>query len=110
MCHGCWVENGMPSLITDVTKEAARLVDEIYGYADGGCGGNAHIVVDDWNLDDDDIKFCIKAANKNEWDFSDDQIKAELDCLNFMLKMSEPERYSAMAIHEGHIDANNSPT
>jgi len=50
MCKGCWEEAGSPAIINTKTRAVAKLIDDVYSYS--GAGGNAHIVVDDWNLED----------------------------------------------------------
>ena len=103
MCYGCYQEAGKPAVINEKTKRAAELINEIYEQDDCGAGGYAHIVVDDWNLDDSDIDFCINEANKGEYDISEEGKLACLNCLHFLKDLSEDERYSAMAIADGFL-------
>lgn len=42
------------------------LIAEFYRMPDNGCGGKLHIVLDDTNLDDDSIKFCIDIAEQEQ--------------------------------------------
>jgi len=46
-----------------LTVEGMRtLVRAFYARAGNSCGGHLHIVLDDGNIDDDDIDFCIARA------------------------------------------------
>lgn len=105
MCRNCWMEYGAPSIVNDKTKKAAKLADAIHSSPDGAVGSYAHIVTDDWNLEDSDIEFCIEYAHKNERENTCDEIRQVcLEFLNIMLTMSKDERYSAMALHEKYFD------
>lgn len=95
----CCVQGGYKK-----TKKAAELINEIYEQYDCGAGGYAHIVVDDWNMDDSSIDFCINAANEGEYDISEEGRQACLNCLNYLKELSEDERYSAMAIHDNFLE------
>lgn len=95
MCYTCWEEAGKPSILNDKTIKAAELINEIYYTEDGGAGGNAHLVVDDWNLDDSSIDYCIKDRQN---DIAEETIEACDKCLQFLKTLSMEERHSAMAI------------
>jgi hypothetical protein len=101
MCYGCYMEYGEPRIVNEDTLPSASLIDNVYDYSDNG--GNAHIVVDDWNLEDSHIEFCIDQIARNPFDSPQEQLDAELWCLEKMLSLSMAERASAMAIHEGWL-------
>lgn len=102
MCYGCYEEAGSPAIINDKTKAAAVLVAEVYEYS--LVGGNAHIVVDDWNLKDDNILWCLDTAlAENVHKADDEQLAAERACLEALLALTQAERASAMALHDGFI-------
>lgn len=52
MCYGCYEEAGKPAIVNDKIKKAAELVKNLYKQDGCGAGGYAHIVTDDWNLED----------------------------------------------------------
>lgn len=111
MCLGCWHEKGSPSIINEKTKACALLVAKIYDHS--SVGGNAHIVVDDWNLRDSDLAFCLNAVEQDERTNEEnlpEQWAAERACLLAMQDMTEDERYSALAINEGAIPVLTTPT
>jgi len=105
MCYGCYEEAGKPAIVNERTKKAAELIEEVYEQYDCGTGGYAHIVVDDWNLDDSSIDFCINAANEGDYDISENGKQACLNCLNYLKELSEDERYSTMAINDKFLTA-----
>lgn len=78
MCLGCWEENGKPWLLTAEVERWAP----IFGKCDhfGAC----HIIIDDWNLDDDAVSYCL--------DKTSDQTEEEL-CIA-LLSMSIGERWA----------------
>lgn len=103
MCIGCYEKLEGKTIINEKTKMAASLIDEVYDYS--AVGGNAHIVLDDWNLEDHHIKWCIyEAIPENFHKYSDPQLEAEKACLYMLLGMSMEERISALAIHDGFVN------
>lgn len=46
--------------------EICKLVETLYDDMGEGCGGMLHIVLDDGNLDDNDIWWCIEYCNREE--------------------------------------------
>lgn len=93
-------------------EEAARLVDEVYKIHP--TGGALHVVVDDWNLDDD----CVLAHE--EWDINyyrdhyeastekgyggsglpaEEALLVTQQCRAALAALSEEERYAALALH-----------
>jgi hypothetical protein len=114
MCFTCWAEGGKPAILTPKTRLAAELIAAVYGFPDGVCGGNLHIVTDDWNLDDNDIEFCRNAvadkiSGRDDDDFASDpeQLKAEAACIGALAELPMAERLSAMALSEGFIEESN---
>lgn len=102
MCYGCYLKAGEPAIINDATRAAAALVAKVYEFS--MVGGNAHIVVDDWNLEDHNIRWCLDTALvENFHEASDEQLSAERGCLEALLALNPAERASAMALHDGFI-------
>jgi hypothetical protein len=101
MCYQCWLKEGEYSIINKKTKEAARLISNIYKTDDGVCGGIAHIVVDDWNLGDNSIDFCLN--DTDDVDISKRCKNACIKGLKYLRELTIEERYSAMAIADGII-------
>jgi len=46
-------------------NEIIKLAKDYYSKEGNECGGSLHIVLDDGNLEDDNIKFCINYAKEN---------------------------------------------
>jgi len=104
MCYTCWVEAGKPRIKNKKTLWAAELIDAVYSNDDCGVGGYAHIVLDDWNLDDDDIDFCITQAEKEVYDNIGEQGRLVcLACLRHLKTLTMEERFSALALQDNFI-------
>lgn len=120
MCYGCWEEVGKPTIDTTAVRAAAEAVAAVYEYS---CvGGNLHIVLDDWNLDDGNLEFCrqcIEGAGVMPLDGSTfpahlryndkkrlnadppEQLAAEQRCYELFRALTEEERASALALSDG---------
>lgn len=103
MCKSCWKQEGSPSLLTPVVQEAARAIAEVYRYSPSG--GRLHIVIDDWNAEDDDLAHCRHRITTEQPTcyYEASQREAEAICLTLLEPMSLEERYSALALHDGFI-------
>jgi hypothetical protein len=121
MCYGCWEDEGKPVIDTPAVRAATASVALVYEHS---CvGGNLHIVLDDWNLDDGNLAFCegcIDGAgqmpgidttsdvghqryNEKKRAHPDPPAKlaAERRCLDLFKALSEKERASALALYDG---------
>lgn len=102
MCHGCWVEAGSPTDDNERVQAAVKALvelDETFS-----SGGYAHIVTDDYNVEDHHIDLCVKDAEAKTppWnEFSDGTL--ELAALRAMKALTIPERYSALARRDGYV-------
>ncbi len=100
MCMGCWHDYGAPREITPEIKEAAALVAKVY--ESSVVGGNAHIVLDDWNIEDDSIDWCLETALRtNIHEHSAEELAVERQCLEALKALGLKERASALALHDG---------
>jgi len=102
MCYGCYEDAGSPAIVNEKTKATAALVAKVYEFS---CvGGNAHNVVDDWNLKDHNIRWCLdEALKENAHEADSEQLAAERACLEALLALTDDERASAMALHDGFL-------
>lgn len=104
MCEGCYEEYGRPTIITDKTMAAASLVRRVYEFS---CvGGNLHIVLDDWNLQDENLQFCMDEIKKGGYEGRDspEELAAETECCEAFIALNMDERASALALHEGYLE------
>lgn len=101
MCESCWEEEGSPCVDSPEVRAAAKLVAEVYEFAPSG--GNLHIMLDDWNLEDDSVEFCRR------WLRDHVEGPGEETCLTAFEAMSEKERYSALALHSGFWTTDDQP-
>jgi hypothetical protein len=120
MCGGCWNDYGNPKIDTPAVREAAKAVDDVYQHS---CvGGNLHIVLDDWNIEDSNLEFCSHCIDHagmmplakdaadchkryNEKKRLDpdppEQLAAERRCCDLFMALTEDERASALALNDG---------
>lgn len=89
-----WQKRGSVIIENEKTLHASKLIMKIYEF---NCvGANCHIVLDDQNIDDDDIEFCIGAAKENYHEQPKENNDAEFECMNLFLTMTLDERCSAI--------------
>ena len=87
MCETCWQKYGSPQHMTRRVRALARLMDRV-----GDVGGGLHVVLDDWNLEDEHLDFCATQPLTGD----------ERTCLNAMRRASVADRASALALCEGY--------
>ena len=97
MCQGCWEERGQPKIDNEKVRAVQPLLAALY--AVHSAGGMAHVVADDWNIDDDLVR-----ASLEDLDPGDRESSAALavPVLSAMLDMTIEERASALALHRGY--------
>src|SRR5690606_30658274 len=116
MCYGCYEEYGFPRIVTASTLAAAEAAKKVYEFS---CvGGNLHIVLDDWNIEDCNLEFCrqsitrIRAGSPEKYDdTTPEQVDAEDECLKLLEPMSLDERASSLALWDKFLmpDGNLAP-
>lgn len=84
--------------------KAVKLIVKLYEHPECEAGGYAHIVTDDWNLEDEDIDFCIKQAEKGEHDIDEKGRKLCLEVLNQLKSLNEYERYLSLDLAHSFIE------
>lgn len=120
MCYGCWEEAGKPQIDNARVRAAVPLIQAVYEHCP--VGGNLHIVLDDWNLEDGNLEFCsqtidgagVMPLGENPADFHvryndekranpdpPEQLAAERACCDAFMAMTEDERSSALALCDG---------
>lgn len=100
MCYGCYEEFGKPSVISPETLRVADLCKQLYEFAPSG--GDCHIVTDDWNLEDGNIRFCQEQLAHSQYGV--EQLAIERELLELMVPMSVGERASALGLWEHYVD------
>lgn len=102
MCRACFYLAGAPRTINKNVRKAASLVEKIYEWS--LVGGNAHVVVDDWNCEDDHIDRCLNnTLSENVHGAGKKQLAVERAALKALRKLSFDERITALALKEGII-------
>lgn len=103
MCLTCWEDRGCPRLISPKVVHAAKLVERVY---DHSCvGGQLHIQLDDWNIDDDfwtDEDHPTRMPCASEYD--PEAMAAFVECFDVMRHMTLAERASAIAYADGYFE------
>lgn len=104
MCYNCYKEYGSPKVISDKVRDAVELVTK-YDSA-SYCG--LHIVVDDWNLEDEHVVWCLKSISLPEevsglTERSEEEKTAIVELGTLLLIMTIAERATALAINEGYV-------
>lgn len=93
-------------ILNDQVILASGLIEKVYEQPGGGVGGGLHIVVDDWNLEDDSIEWCMKKRTLGAIRPVPIEIfptSIEMECARTLLSMSIQERASALALSEGWL-------
>jgi hypothetical protein len=103
MCEGRYEEYGRPSIVNAKTLAAAALVCKVYEFSCGG--GNLHIVLDDWNLEDDNIEFCSRQIANGGYEGRDsaEELAVERECCDAFAAMTMDERASALALYDSYL-------
>jgi len=103
MCYNCYLEYGSPKLVSDKILQTVEAIKQVYN-----ChlaGGGLHIVIDDWNLENERLDFCKEyiVGPECHGEFAEQQ-KAEQACLELLYSLTLKERASALAIHDGFFE------
>lgn len=99
MCQGCWRKDYGASRIDNERVRAARdLIADVYEHS--LVGGNLHVMLDDFNLEDSafDGQQLLWIAQEAE----PRKRLAELACFEAMRALSLAERASALALFWGY--------
>lgn len=99
MCFGCWEEYEKPENDSAEIRATVVAVAKVYEFS--SVGGNLHIAIDDWNIDDDSLDSCERFIKENSHEASAEQIQAEKYCLELLRQLTEIERASALARYDG---------
>lgn len=92
MCDSCYEKYGSPTLETEKVRQAAEAIEELYSMH--GAGGMMHIVVDDWNLEDDSVEWCGKYMADKKPD------ACEIRVYELFKRMTVEERASALVFRK----------
>lgn len=100
MCENCYHEEyGAPTEITENAVAISMLVKRLYQLAP--TGGRCHIVTDDWNLDDESLRYCQDCVTHAR--IRDEQWGLESAVLELMASVPVQERAAGMALAEGFL-------
>lgn len=91
MCRHCWSDYGAPDNDSEEVRAAVSLISAVFD--EHLAGGALHIVIDDWNLEDDSLDWCQ----------SKKLTPAEKACLKALRSLSVADRASALARFDGYL-------
>ena len=95
MCRACWEEHGSPTELPDNAAEVISLINDLYAHPDGGTGGPLHVLLDDFNVQDQFVKPYHR-------DDDDPALRDLADRIaDLMLLMTEDQRAAVLAEREG---------
>lgn len=117
MCQNCVIESGVTPIVNDQVRACVELIRQVYEYH--SAGGYAHIVFDDYNIEDGHIDGCIQDAINGTLDhlYSDDDQEwlsvakpITIEALKVFKALSESERYGALMLVDGYEVFQNQTT
>ena len=79
--------------------KTAQVIADLYNTDNGGVGGYGHVVFDDYNIEKENILWCIEAAKKGEYRYSEETRLASLKALYACLELTEDEVESAITYY-----------
>lgn len=79
---------------SEEVAEVCKLIKHLYYDMHEGAGGMLHIVLDDFNIDDDDLEWCIEYCNQEE---NRDRHDRDI-CIEIAQKMLRLSREARMLI------------
>lgn len=100
MCEVCWESYGSPTIVNEKTEAALALVRQVYDAPRGGAGGHLHIVLDDWNIENNSIEYCQQGHSDPSWNGPPmcwPLTEVEAQCATAFLDMTLEERASTLA-------------
>ena len=95
MCKQCLIESGTQIVKNEKVYKCVHLVIDLYKVKSSG--GAAHVVTDDYNMEDENIEFCLNLAKENG-------SHLEIAVLELMQTMTLDERFTTMGIVDGYIE------
>lgn len=99
MCEVCdWRENGTEPIRNETTAKLVELAEAMDYFGNGG--GHAHIVIEDGNVADGHIRWCLNEVAVNTFGEDPEELNAERQFLEAMLAASHEERISALVIRD----------
>lgn len=93
MCETCWEEAGAPMIHFDGDQELAALIRECPFLP---------ALIEDYNLGNDAINSDIANTLEREGELMPSVFDDFLLILNKLLSLTEPQRYSVMALADGY--------
>ena len=100
MCKTCWESYNSPKIYNLKVEEAVKCIARVYDEV-STVGGDLHVILDDWNLEDEHLDSCLKDAKENASGYDKKQVHIQLNCIAVLKSLTLEERASALAVYEG---------
>ena len=72
-------------------------------YDEEACGGLGHVVLDDWNLEDESIQLTLDELEADAAEFTPEHVAAVRACMEAMMACTLEESASGLALLDGFI-------
>ena len=103
MCQYCFDEytpHTQPPTTAKI-RHVANLIADVYEFST--VGGSLHVILDDWNLEDEHFPFTEAWIEKNAAENGPAQVAAERACLAALKPMTLGERAVSLATYWGFV-------
>jgi len=96
MCRECWIVTGSVALDGERVARGVELVERVRAQrhcCGAARGGGLHVVLDDWNVEDESLDWCLAL----------DLTDVERECGEWLRALTVAERVSILARVEGFV-------
>ena len=101
MCADCasdYTEADLPENWEEVLKS----IQAIYAHHMGRTGGHLHIVLDDFNVEDEHVRFCREDEESKDF-FPDDLWELSRACLDLLEPLTADQRGAVISRHWNYL-------
>lgn len=99
MCIDCWNDHGSPAIWNEDVRKAVELIREIY--RNDEMGNPLHVVLDDWNIEQDEFIEVYEGAGAESIPAA--AVQAAKSLAPVFLELTVEERASALAYAHGFL-------
>lgn len=111
MCYGCWADAGWPTGADCLHPGIAWAVDRGRRLRSISASGSvAHIIIEDCNIDESSVDFCLEAFRSLTFCYPSDEELLAGQFASAMRDLSINDRRMVMTIIDGVVDGDGAPT
>jgi hypothetical protein len=97
MCCDCLEEYDPEPVSDEKMAEVIAAIKEVYAQEGGSTGGGLHIVLDDWNIEDYHVDYCLNWIQTDGFYGDNHAWRAvDLRCAKLLRELTEGQRASVM--------------